>query len=60
MTLTSPLSPFSAGVGCTGTFMTIDHVMEQVKKEKSVNIPQVINKIRWQRMKMVKTVVGGV
>ena len=57
---THPFSfPFSAGVGRTGTFITIDHVLEQVRKENSVNIPQVINKIRRQRMKMVQTVVGG-
>ena len=60
----SPLFPFSAGVGrtCTGVFITIDHVLEQVKEENSVNIPQlgVINKIRRQRMKMVQTVVGSV
>ena len=52
--------PFSAGVGRTGTFITIEHVLEQVKRENSVNIPEVINKIRRQRMKMVQTVVGGV
>ena len=52
--------PFSAGVGRTGTFIAIEHVLEQVKKENSVNIPEVINKIRRQRMKMVQTVVGGV
>ena len=58
--LTSPPSPSSAGVGRTGTFITIDHVLEQVRKEYSVNIPQAINRIRQQRMKMVQTVVGGV
>ena len=51
---------FSAGVGRTGTFIAIEHVLEQVKKEKSVNMPEVINKIRQQRMMMVQTVVGGV
>ena len=60
MALTSPPSSFSAGVGRTGTFITIEHVLEQVKKEKSVNIPEVINKIRRQRMMMVQNVVGGV
>ena len=39
---------------------SIDHVIEQVKMEESVNIPQVINKIRRQRMKVVQTVVGVV
>ncbi|CAI8052760.1 Receptor-type tyrosine-protein phosphatase alpha [Geodia barretti] len=46
----------SAGVGRTGTFITIDHVLEQVGKENVVDIPGVINKIRHQRMKLVQTV----
>ena len=48
----------SAGVGRTGTFITIDHVLEQVKKENVVDIPGVINRIRQQRMKLVQTVVS--
>ena len=55
--LTSPPSPSSAGVGRTGTFITIDHVLEQVQKEGVVNIPGAITRIRQQRMKMVQTVV---
>ena len=47
----------SAGVGRTGTFITIDHVLEQVGKEGVVDIPGVINNIRHQRMKLVQTVV---
>ena len=47
----------SAGVGRTGTFITIDHVLEQVGKENVVDIPGAINKIRQQRMKLVQTVV---
>ena len=52
--------PFSlsAGVGRTGTFITIDHVLEQVGRENMVDIPGIINKIRHQRMKLVQTVVG--
>ncbi|CAI8024471.1 Receptor-type tyrosine-protein phosphatase alpha [Geodia barretti] len=46
----------SAGVGRTGTFITIDHVLEQLGKENVVDIPGVINKIRHQRMKLVQTV----
>ena len=49
----------SAGVGRTGTFITIDHVLEQVVKENVVDIPGVINKIRHQRMKLVQTVVSA-
>ena len=48
----------SAGVGRTGTFITIDHVLEQVGMEGVVDIAGVINKIRQQRMKLVHTVVS--
>ena len=47
----------SAGVGRTGTFICIDHVLEQIKKEEVVDIAGAINKMRHQRMKMVQTVV---
>ena len=53
------MCPCSAGVGRTGTFITIDQTLEQVEKEKVVNIAQVINNIRVQRMKMVLTLVCG-
>ena len=45
-------------MGRTGTFITIDHVLEQVGKEGVVDIAGVINKIRQQRMKLVQTVVS--
>ena len=48
---------YSAGVGRTGTFITIDHVLEKVEKEGVVDIPGVIQDIRHQRMKMVQTLV---
>ena len=48
----------SAGVGRTGTFITIDHVLTQVEKEGVVDIPGVIQNIRQQRMCMVQTVVS--
>ena len=47
----------SAGVGRTGTFICIDNVLEQIKKEKVVDIAGVMNKMRHQRMKMVQTSV---
>ena len=47
----------SAGVGRTGTFITLDHILEQVGREGVVDIPGVINKIRRQRMKLVQTLV---
>ena len=49
----------SAGVGRTGTFITIDQALEQVAKEGKVDIAGIINRIRHQRMKLVQTVVSG-
>ena len=48
----------SAGVGRTGTFICIDNVLEQIKKEKVVDIAGVINRMRHQRMSMVQTAVS--
>ena len=49
------LTLYSAGVGRTGTFICIDNVLDQIKKEKVVDIAGAINKMRHQRMKMVQT-----
>ena len=47
----------SAGVGRTGTFITIDHVLEQRETEGVVDIPGVIQRLRQQRTTMVQTLV---
>ena len=47
----------SDGVGPTGTFITIDYVLEQIEKEHVVDIPGVVESIRQQRMNMVDTLV---
>lgn len=50
---------YSAGVGRTGTFICIDSVLEQIKKEKVIDIAGSITKMRHQRMKMVQTPVSS-
>ena len=47
----------SAGVGRTGTFITIDHVLEQREMEGVVDIPGVIERLRQQRTTIVQTLV---
>ena len=47
----------SAGVGRTGTLITIDCVMDQIQKEGVVDIAGIIKKLRNQRMKMVQSPV---
>ena len=48
---------FSAGVGRTGTYITLDNVFDQIEAGL-VDIDGVIVKARKQRMKMVQTKVG--
>ena len=47
----------SAGVGRTGTLITIDCVLEELQEEKVVDIPGVIIHLRTQRMKLVESLV---
>ena len=48
----------SAGVGRTGTFITLDMMMQQMKVEGTVSICQCVRNLRLQRMKMVQSQVG--
>ena len=48
---------YSAGVGRTGTFIAIDHILEQREEEGVIDIPGVIQNLRQQRTKIVQTVV---
>ena len=48
---------FSAGVGRTGTYITLDNVLDQIEAESLVDIDGVIVGMRNQRMKMVQTKV---
>ena len=48
----------SAGVGRTGTFITIDYMLERIKTEKNINIYEFVDGLRKQRVWMVQTMVG--
>ena len=48
----------SAGVGRTGTFITIDAMMERLKKRDDLNIFGFVTEMRTRRMKMVQTLVS--
>ena len=49
----------SAGVGRTGTLITVDRVLDQIAKEGLVDIAGVIQQLRNQRMKMVQNPVSA-
>jgi protein tyrosine phosphatase len=51
---------FSAGVGRTGVFITLDTALCQAKEDERVDIIGIINNMRHQRMKMVQTLVRKV
>ena len=48
----------SAGVGRTGTFILLDSVMQQIKREGTLSVFNVLKNVRGQRMKMVQTKVN--
>ncbi len=48
----------SAGVGRTGTFMTLDYMLERIKTENTINIFQFVSELRKQRVLMVQTLVS--
>ena len=47
----------SAGIGRTGTFITLDMMMQQMKAEGTLSIHDCIRHLRTQRMHMVQTPV---
>ena len=52
------IPPSSAGVGRTGTFITLDAMMERLKERDELNIIKFVNEMRTRRMYMVQTVVS--
>ena len=48
----------SAGVGRTGTFITLDVMMERLKKRKDIDIFVFVSEMRTRRTKMVQTLVS--
>ena len=48
----------SAGVGRTGTFITLDCMLERIKNENTINIHEFVCNLRKQRVLMVQTLVS--
>ena len=48
----------SAGVGRTGTYITLDAMLEQMKEEGQIEVLSFINQMRHRRIKSVQTVVS--
>ena len=49
---------YSAGVGRTGTYITVEAMREQAKQEGVVDVYAYVSKMRNNRMKMVQTFVS--
>ena len=47
----------SAGVGRTGTFITLDAMMERLKEKDNLNIFEFVSEMRTRRKQMVQTMV---
>lgn len=48
----------SAGVGRTGTYITLDAMLDMAAAEERVNIFQFVSQMRERRIKMVQVVVS--
>ena len=49
----------SAGVGRTGTFVTLDVMLQRISLEDSVDVFGFVRQMRYQRNFMVQTEVSG-
>ena len=48
----------SAGVGRTGTFITLDVMMERLEEGKAIDIFEFVSEMRTRRTKMVQILVS--
>ena len=48
---------YSAGTGRTGAFIALDTALGQARGERRMDIPDILTRLRNQRMKMVQTPV---
>ena len=48
---------FSAGVGRTGTYITLDTMLERIKHVDNVNVYECVRNLRAKRVFMVQTQV---
>ena len=48
----------SAGVGRTGTFITLDSMLERIKAKAGINVNEFVCKLRKQRVLIVQTSVS--
>ena len=47
-------------MGRSGTFITLDAMMERLKERDDLSIFEFVNEMRTQRMKMVQTLVSRI
>ena len=47
-------------MGRSGTFITLDAMMERLKERDELNIIKFVSEMRTQRMKMVQTLVSRI
>ena len=50
----------SAGVGRTGTFITLDVMLQKIREEGTVNVHEFVRELRKCRCQMVQTEVGTI
>ena len=48
----------SAGVGRTGTYITLDSMLERIKETDNINVYEFVRNMRAKRVLMVQTQVG--